>query len=246
MMGPVLLASCCSASACASFAADATSHPDTVRYFAYGANMAQSILAKRGVVPLSACPAKLPSSQCIAFRHRGGYATIADSRSSTGTALAWLGIPQSPFPKRDRLSDSSAAGESESGDSLSCWGPHGVLYEMTGADMRQLESKETGYKLSNAAVSLYDGQEIDALIFTSQSLLLLPASVPPQQRYLELMVAGARMHGLCPKYTQWLHDLPIAKSCRLGSEYFDTPSELLARSAAVGLAACATLFAAMH
>ena len=36
-------------------------------------------------------------------------------------------------------------------------------------------------------------------MFTSQPLLLLPASVPPQQRYLELVVAGARMHGLCPK-----------------------------------------------
>ena len=246
MAGPVLLASCCSASACASAAAGAASHVDTVRYFAYGANMAQSILAKRGVVPLSACPAKLLASQCIAFRHRGGYATIADSPASTSTALAWLKFPQSPFTKRDRLSDLSAAGERESSDSLSCWGPHGVLYEMTGADMRRLESRETGYKLSNAGVRLYDGQEIDALIFTSQSLLLLPASVPPQQRYLELMVAGARMHGLCPKYTQWLHSLPTAMSGRLGSGYFDTPSELLARSAAVGLAACASLFAAMH
>ena len=246
MTGPVLLASCCSASTCASAAAGAASHAGTVRYFAYGANMAQSILAKRGVVPLSACPAKLPASQCIAFRHRGGYATIADSPSSPGTALAWLELPQSPFTKRDRLPDASAAGESGSSDSLSCWGPHGVLYEITGADMRQLESRETGYKLSNAGVSLYDGQEIDALMFTSQSLLLLPASMPPQQRYLELMVAGARMHGLCPRYTEWLHDLPIAKSGRLGREYYDTPSELLARSASVGLAACATFFAAMH
>ena len=217
-----------------------------MRYFAYGANMAQSILAKRGVVPLSACPAKLPASQCIAFRHRGGYATIADSLAPAYSALAWLGVPQSPFTKHDRLPDLSAAGESGCGGSLSYRGPHGVLYEVNRADMRRLESRETGYKLSGAEVRLYDGQEINALMFTSQSLLLLPASVPPQQRYLELMVAGGRMHGLCPKYTQWLHDLPFVKSCRLGSEYFDTPSELLARSAAVGLAACATLFAAMR
>ena len=245
MTGALLHASC-SGSAGSSTAAGAATYADTVRYFAYGANMAQSILAKRGVVPISACPAKLLASQCIAFRHRGGYATIVGSPFSNGTVFAWLRSQQSRFIRNEKVSDLSAAKGSESSDSLAYWGPHGVLYELNRADMRQLESRETGYKLSIAGVSLYDGQEINALMFASQSLLLLPASVPPQQRYLELMVIGARLHGLCPKYIQWLHDLPVAPSGRLGSEYFDTPSELLARSAAVGLAACAALFAAVH
>ena len=236
MTGVALQASCCGAIARARTAAGAGSRADTVRYFAYGANMAHSTLAKRDVVPLSACPARLPTSQCIAFRHRGGYATIADSTSSSDTAVAWLKL---------HVTDSRAAWESASGDSLAYWGPHGVLYEVNRGDMRQLESRETGYKLTNAGVILYDGQKVDALMFTSQSLLLLPAGVPPQQRYLELMVAGARMHGLCPEYTQWLHDLPIADSCPLGSEYFDTPSELLARFAVVALA-CAAVVATMH
>ena len=248
-MTAAVLHTSCSASACARTAEGAASDANTVRYFAYGANMAQSTLAKRGVVPLSACPAKLPASQCIAFRHRGGYATIADSPSSKGAAVqqpAWPGFQQSPSRRGGYLPDLSAAGESESGDSLAYWGPHGVLYEVNGADICQLESRETGYKLSTARVSLYDGQSVDALMFTSQSMLLLPASVPPQERYLELMMVGARMHRLCPNYMQWLHDLPIAKSGSLGGEYFDTPSELLARSAAVALAAGAAVFAAMH
>ena len=151
MTGPVLLASCCSASACASAAAGAASPADTVRYFAYGANMAQSTLAKRGVVPLSACPAKLPASQCIAFRHRGGYATIADSPAPADTALAWLGFPQSPFTKHDRLPEMRAQpGRVGAVTPCHTGGPHGVLYEVNRADMRQLESRETGYKLSGA------------------------------------------------------------------------------------------------
>ena len=214
---------------------------DTVRYFAYGANMASSTLAKRDIKPLSACPAQLPAHSSIAFRHRGGYATIIESSVTSSTPPQWqIILDKTPVPKgRDQARAPKDHG-------LVYHGAHGVLYELKKADMQKLAGRETGYALGSTTVTSYAGTETSALLFTSQPLLLLPASVPPQRRYLELMLEGAKTHGLAPEYMQWLHELPCARPGGLGAEYFDTPSELLARCAAVGLAACAAFYAAVH
>ncbi len=214
----------------------------TVRYFAYGANMASSILAKRDIKPLSACPAQLPAYHSIAFRHRGGYATIIESSVTGGTSLqCQKNLDNTPVQKGSRI----AAGVPKD-PGLVYHGAHGVLYELDKADMQKLKGRETGYALSSTTVTSYAGAETTALLFRSQPLLLLPASVPPQRRYLELMLEGAKTHGLAPEYMQWLRELPCARPGGLGAEYFDTPSEWLARCAAVGLAACATFYAAVH
>jgi hypothetical protein len=111
--------------------------------------------------------------------------------------------------------------------------------------MRKLASRESGYILSSTQVTLYSGDRLEALMFTSQSLVQLPASIPPQQRYLQLLLEGAQSHALVAEYTDWLHGLPCAHPGSLGSKYFDTPSEMLARCTAVGLA-CAVVYAAIH
>lgn len=45
--------------------------------FSYGALMADSVLARRGVQPLASEPAVVEDAAwCLSFRHRGGYATL--------------------------------------------------------------------------------------------------------------------------------------------------------------------------
>ena len=216
---------------------------DTVRYFAYGANMTSSTLAKRDIKPLSACSAQLPAHHSIAFRHRGGYATIVNTSAAGGAVMPWhrrwsriLGGDEEASVAAGVLNDSCLVYRS----------PHGVLYELHRADMCKLAERETGYALRSAAVTPYAGEETIALLFTSQPLLLLPASVPPQRRYLELMLEGAQTNQLAPEYMHWLQKLPYAQPGSLSAEYFDTPSEWLARGAAVGLAACAAYYAVVH
>ena len=222
-----------------------SSATDTIHYFAYGANMASKTLAKREIKPVSACPARLPAHFIIHFRHRGGYATIMDTSAASDAITPWRRLWNSLPVSNGSRSLPLAAGSP--GDNSSVYhGPHGVLYELCQADMRKLASRETGYSISTAAVNTYTGLVTSALLFTSQPLLLLPASVPPQHRYLQLMLEGAQTHCLCPEYRRWLHQLASAKPGGLGAEYFDTPSEWLARCAAVGLAAFAAVYAAVH
>ena len=218
---------------------------DTLRYFAYGANMASSILAKRDIRPLSACPAQLPAHLSLAFRHRSGYATIMDPSASDRATVQWHRIWDN-LPLLGGRNSSNLTMLDAVDTCLVYQGPHGVLYELHRADLHKLASRETGYAVSSAAVTSYTGVKSTALLFTSQPLLLLPASVPPQRRYLELMLEGAQTHGLAPEYVQWLRGLPSARPGSLGAEYFGTPSEWLARCAVVGLAACATFYAAVH
>ena len=226
---------------------------DTVYYFAYGANMASSTLIRRDIKPLSACPAKLPPHQSIAFRHRGGYATITDTSApnTAGSAIIpWLN-PSAYAAVSDAAGFTSRAvvGGGLRDRCIVYNGPHGVLYELHRADLRKLASRETGYALGSIEIFPYAGERMVAFLFMSQALLLLPVSMPPQRRYLELMLEGAKMHGLAPEYIQWLESLPWARPGGLGAEYFDTPSELLARSAVLTVLALASyymFYAAVH
>ena len=209
--------------------------------------MASSTLARRDITPLSACSAHLPAHYSIAFRHRSGYATIVGTSAAGGTITPWpMRMPWSSIsvPGGDEISSLAAVVPNDT--CLMFHGPHGVLYELHQKDIRKLARRETGYALESAAVTPYAGEETTALLFTSQPLLLLPGSLPPQRRYLELMLEGAETQGLAHEYIHWLRGLPSAQPGSLGGEYFDTPSEWLARSAAVGLAACAVFYAAVH
>ena len=222
---------------------------DPVHYFAYGANMASSTLIRRDIKPLSACPAKLPPHQSIAFRH----STITDTSApnTAGSAIIpWL-TPSAYAAVSDAAGFTSRAvvGGGLRDRCIVYNGPHGVLYELHRADLRKLASRETGYVLGSTEILSYAGERTDALLFVSQALLLLPVSVPPQRRYLELMLEGAKMHRLAPEYIQWLEGLTWAQPGGLGAEYFATPSELLARSAVLTVLALASyymFYAAVH
>jgi hypothetical protein len=187
-----------------------------VLYFAYGANTSSAVLRKRGVSPLSAEPA-VAAHAVLAFRHRGGYATL-------------LGAADGP----ERSSGAA-------GGAGTYRAPAGVLWELTRADLARLALFEAGYRTERARVVTPGGAEALAVVFVSSGLLTLPRSLPPRRRYRDLLLAGLREHGCAPEYSAWLAGLPVAADGRaLGAEYYQTPSEALGQ-AFLACAACALL-----
>lgn len=194
---------------------------DSVLYFAYGANMSARIIQKRDVQPITWEPARV-TSLSLGFAHRGGYATVMEHSVTK-------------------------ASEQPDFKGLNFLGPHGVLYTLTTTDVQKIASRETGYDITSLDVRTYAGRTVSARAFQSQRLLRLKESLPPRQQYLDLMLHGAMEHGLCEDYIQWLAAVPrVAQGTPLGPEYFDTPSEALARLAAVSLAVAGGVWAAGH
>ena len=184
--------------------------------------MSGRTLQKRGVHPIAVEPAQLPASWTLAFAHRGGYATLIEE------------------PLKSDRSDHGPG-------RLYHPGPHGVLYTLTSTEFDQIASRETGYRTINLVVETSVGKQVAARAFQSQKLLRLRESLPPRQQYLDLMLHGAREHGLCDEYCRWLRAVPtIALGTPLGPEYFETESEALARLAAVSLAVAGGFWAAAH
>lgn len=147
-----------------------------VLYFAYGANTSTATLRLRGITPLAAQPATAAGQ--IAFRHRGGFATL---------------LP-------DEGDGAAAPGEAPGG--LAYCRPHGVLLELTRWDMAKLAAFEAGYARQRVAVTTAGGAAAQATAFVSAPALCLPASVPPRRRYRDLLLAGAAKKGL-PVAEDW-------------------------------------------
>ena len=194
---------------------------DAVLYFAYGANLSGQIMKKREVHPITWEPARV-TSLSLGFAHRGGYATLMEQSVTK-------------------------AGDHPVNRPLSFLGPHGVLYTLSAIDFQKIASRETGYNITALDVRTYAGRMVSARAFQSQRLLRLKESLPPRQQYLDLMLHGAKEHGLCEDYYQWLTAVPsVAQGTPLGPEYFETPSEALAKLAAVSLAVGGAVWAARH
>ncbi|KAL4419857.1 hypothetical protein ABPG75_006955 [Micractinium tetrahymenae] len=194
---------------------------DAVRCFAFGANMSPTTLAKRGVMPLASEPALVEDVTLeLSFSHRGGYATLQK-----------LAAGSSPVP----------------GPALGpAWRqPHGVLHTLTPADLQRLTSREVGYRQIRLAVRTYDGQPVPAaLVFVSSPLLRLYRPVPLPRRYLDLLLEGARHHGLDSDYIAWLESLEAAPPGPLDACYDACPANTLAKLLAAGAAGAVALAAA--
>lgn len=194
---------------------------DAVLYFAYGANLSGRIIQKRGVHPISWEPARV-TSLSLGFAHRGGYATLMEHTVTK-------------------------ASEQPGFTGLNFFGPHGVLYTLSATDFQKIVSRETGYGITSLDVRTYAGRLVSARAFQSQRLLRLKQSLPPRQQYLDLLLHGAKEHALCEDYYQWLAAVPtVAQGTPLGPEYSDTPSEALAKLAAVSMAVAGGVWAARH
>ena len=231
-------------------AAAAASAGDAVLHFSYGANMASSVLSKRGVKPLASRPAVLAEPAVVlSFCHRGGFATLVmqPSQQSNGA---------DPRLQRRNV--------------------HGVLYSLSRADMAALQRAETGYFLQAVSVQPYpqaarlqcetagmtglekpttvmaitdnpasfmiEKDMVSATAFVSRPMLRLRSPVAPTDRYLKLMQAGAREHGLPPAHVAWLASVPCVSRSGLPPEYFDTGPNVFAQGflVLVGLVTIAT------
>lgn len=190
--------------------------PPTTLLWSYGANMAASTLARRGVAPLSSEPAVAADRDLwLSFGHRSGYACVDRRR---------------PPAELQHL----------------CWQqPHGVLHRVTAADLARLQAREVGYKIGQLAVLTYAGELLTAAAFLSSPLLRLAAPVPPPLRYRALLLEGCRQHGLDPDLIAWLEQLEVAPPGPLDSRYDACPANALAKGVAVGAAAAAA-WAAAH
>lgn len=187
-----------------------------LRYFAFGANMAPSVLAKRGVRPISSGPAFV-DDRCtwLCFGHRGGYATLA------------------------RQGDASAAPPQPS------WRqPHGVLHALRPEDLQRLSAKEVGYSLTRLAVQPYNrAQPCTAVAFVSSPLLRLYHPAPPPQRYHGLLLEGCRHFQLDERYAAWLAGLDVAEGPL--DAHDACPADTLAKLLAAG-AVAGTCWASTH
>lgn len=202
-------------------AANQPSPPGQTLHFAYGANLSRAVLAKRGVVPIRREPAVASEAIALAFQHRGGFATLQRSSGAKGRAAAGI-----------RDIDAGTAGRA-----YCIAQPHGVLYLLDDADLKRLEGRETGYSLQTIAATTYSSgaaREVQATAFFSRPALLLPAAVPPTQRYKSLLVEGARQNDLDHLYIEQLAAIDVALPGGLPPEYFDTPSKGIA-AAGIGI-----------
>lgn len=197
--------------------------PNAIRCFAFGANMSLAALAKRGVRPLASEPALVADAVWeLSFSHRGGYATLRQ-----------LGAGPPPAPGPGPVPGPA-------------WRqPHGVLHTLMPADIQRLAAREVGYRQVGVSVRTYGGHaEPAALAFASSPWLRLRQPVPPPQRYMALLLEGARHHGLDPGYVAWLEGLEAAPPGPLDERYDACPANALAKLAAVGAAGAVALAAA--
>jgi len=196
--------------------------PGQTLHFAYGANMNRAVLAKREVRPLKSEPAVASASVELAFRHRGGYATLQQATASANLRT------QSAIHAADCHAQGTAYGRA------CCLArPHGTLYLLQEHDLKKLAARETGYTLQDVTVTTYSGEdswgeETQASAFHSRPSLMLPVAVPPPADYLELLIEGAQQNELDHSYIERLRVIQTAPPGGLPDEYFDTPSGIIA------------------
>lgn len=183
-----------------------------IPYFAYGANLSHQRMLDRGIpITLPGQPAVVISDLSLSFSHRGAFATLTKD----------------------------AAKDSHSSCTLTYTNPHGVFYYLSKQDLDHLSGLETGYKLVQLEIELYNERILTASTFVSRPALRLQSPLPPTARYLDLMITGARQHHLSVEYIAWLKGIQPHKGGPLGEEYFKTPSVAYTNTAFIllGLAA---------
>ena len=155
----------------------------SVRYFAFGSNMASSVLqGRRGLRPV------LPPVGGIVRGHELRFT-----------------VPGVPF-----VEPSFASLERSPRADAVC---HGVLYSLTVADWLRLCASEgvpTGYRVVTVPVERYDGGVVSAYSLTA-GLLRSPVDLPPSPRYLGLLQDGAEQVGLRPEWQQKLREIETSR-----------------------------------
>lgn len=83
---------------------------------------------------------------------------------------------------------------------------HGVVHLLDTDTMKRLDKLEISYVRTDGRVRLYDGSVIHATVYTKKEIDSIYAQVnnPPSQRYIEVMIEGAKHFGVDQKHIDFL------------------------------------------
>mmetsp|Transcript_11058 Transcript_11058/g.18901 ORF Transcript_11058/g.18901 Transcript_11058/m.18901 type:complete len:290 (+) Transcript_11058:22-891(+) len=81
---------------------------------------------------------------------------------------------------------------------------HGVLHLVDAETMSRLDALEISYKRVDGQARLYDGTMVTATVYTKDSFVSTQKDNPPQQRYLDLLIEGAKHFQLHEKQIKFL------------------------------------------
>jgi gamma-glutamylcyclotransferase (GGCT)/AIG2-like uncharacterized protein YtfP len=81
---------------------------------------------------------------------------------------------------------------------------HGVLHLVDADTMERLDALEIAYKRVEGQARLYDDTIVTATVYTKESSVSVQEDNPPQQRYLELLIEGARHFHVHEKHIEFL------------------------------------------
>lgn len=96
---------------------------------------------------------------------------------------------------------------------------HGMLLFLSPADFKKLSKIEYEYGTTDVSVTAYDGRQILAKAFVTPPEFKLARSLPPTERYLNLIKDGCKDMGIDAKYQVWLKSIEAQKGQR-GNEYW--------------------------
>lgn len=189
--------------------------------------------------------AHLPSHRlAVAFVHRGGWATLVDLQKARALSESplWLLVPGSQKGEEERGGGGwSERGEEKGHDVSFVSGPcfsspaHGVLYALSSeSELGAVAEKEGGYSLRKVEVRVDEAREtLEAFAFVSSPGLCVRYPLPPRERYLEKMRAGAKEAKLDKRYIAWLERVPSTNA--LDGRYQATPAGAVAAAAGVAI-----------
>lgn len=154
--------------------------------FAYGSNMNKGVLeGRRGISPIESAPAVLQG-----WRLSFNLQTVPFLEPGMGNVVP-TSVPGAEM--------------------------HGVAHRLSARDFKRLclseggagESSD-GYQLTTVQLRLYDGRSIPAVVLQSIGRRVVSPTkrLMPSKRYVGLLRAGARQHGLDPAYIAYLDELP--------------------------------------
>lgn len=152
--------------------------PKRFMYFGYGSNMLDSILANKGCRVLSSTNAILKD-----------YILLFNLKA------------------KSLIEPSYANLEKRTGAEV-----HGVLYEMDEEDMMRMDAFEGGgrsYIREVVRLTTYDGREVEGsayICYPNNPAGVQLEECPPSQRYLNVLITGAKQHKLKEEYIKWLEN----------------------------------------
>ncbi len=169
---------------------DGSASAANVWYFGFGANINPwKLRTKRQILPIDQVAGRLPGWR-LTFNHKGGMGNI------------------------EQLGSSPSNLTNEGPDEV-----HGMLLFLSPADFKKLSKIEYEYGTTDVSVTAYDGRQIVAKAFVTPPEFKLARSLPPTERYLNLIKDGCKAMGIDATYQVWLKSLEAQRGQR-GNEYW--------------------------